>query len=77
MTKIYNIIIIQRYNKYFDTSQLQFDFKSDHSTVMCNFSKGEIIKYYTDRGSKVYAYLLDASKAFDHLCYDKLFNVTR
>ncbi len=49
ITKIYDIIIIQRYNKYLDTSLLQFAFKSDNSTVMCNFSTKEIIKYYTDR----------------------------
>ena len=58
------------------TSPLQFAFKKDHSTVMCNFTTKEVINYYINNGSKVYACLIiDASKAFDRLRYDKLFKL--
>ena len=35
----------------------------------------EIIKNYTDKGSPVYACFLDATKAFDRVCHEKLFKL--
>ena len=73
LNKIYDHIIILKYGHTLHTSDLQFSFKEKHSTVMCNLSLKEIIQYYNNRGSKVYCCMLDASKAFDRLRYDKLF----
>ena len=35
----------------------------------------EIVQYYTNNDSNAYCMLLDASKAFDHVHYIKLFNL--
>ena len=42
---------------------------------MCNMSMKEIVRYFGNRGSKVYAFFMDASKAFDRIRYDKLFAI--
>ncbi len=75
LSKIYDIIIIQRYPQYLATSHLQFAFKEGHSTTMCNLVAKEVISYYNNNGSDVYCCMLDASKAFDRLRYDKLFDI--
>ena len=61
------------WGEWVKTLDLQFSLKEQHFTVMCSLSLKEIIQYYNNRGSKVYCCMLDASKAFDHLRYDKLF----
>lgn len=57
------------------TSDLQFAYKSQHSTVQCTFLANEVIQYYRNGGGNVYALLLDASKAFDRIEYVKLFKL--
>ena len=38
----------------------------------------ETVQYYTENGSKpVYVFLLNASKAFDKLAFNVLFNILR
>ncbi len=54
---------------------MQFAYKSRHSTVMCHNVVKETINYYLNRGSEIYSCMLDASKAFDRLRYDKLFEL--
>ena len=44
---------------------------------MCSLSLKEIVTYFRNRGSKVYACFIDASKAFDRLKHDKLFLVLK
>ena len=48
---------------------------SEHSTNMCTAVFTETVSYFVDRGSNVYACLLDASKAFDRVHYGKLFSL--
>ena len=69
------IIIIEKCKVYLHTSDLQFSFKSEHSTNMCTAVFTETVSYFVDRGSNVYACLLDASKAFDRVHYGKLFSL--
>ncbi len=64
-----------RYNKKLETSGLQFSFKAGHSTVMSSLAMKEVINYYWNRHSKVYVALIDASKAFDRVRYDRLFDL--
>ena len=47
------------------TSDLQFRFKSGFSTTLCTSVMKAVIKHCLNHGSKVYACLIDASKAFD------------
>ena len=49
--------------------------ESNHSTAVCTSVVKEIIQYYNHIGSKVYACLLDASKAFERLHFGKLFKM--
>ncbi len=77
IAKIYDLIIIDRYQVHLETSNLQFAFKSGHSTVMCHNILKETVNYYLNRGSDVYCVMLDASKAFDRPRYDKLFEIMR
>lgn len=67
--------LISRYSKSLSTSNLQYSFKPGHSTTMCTMTMKEVIRYYWNRGSKVFGCFLDASKAFDRLRYDKFFHL--
>ena len=51
----------------FNTSDLQFGFKSGSSTVTCTNVLDEVTNYYNQRGSDVFVVSLDASKAFDRV----------
>ena len=55
------------------TLNAQFAFKKCHSTSMCTAVVKEVVSYYNGRNTNVYACLLDATKAFDCVRYDKLF----
>lgn len=59
----------------FVTTDYQYGFKKQHSTVQCTFVVNEIIQYYLNNDTNVYAVLLDASKAFDRVNYVKLFRL--
>ena len=58
------------------TSDYQFGFKSHSSTMLCSTMLIENIQYYDENGRQaVYVLSLDASKAFDRVCYSELFNI--
>ena len=75
LCKVIDLIIIDKYSDKLLTSELQFAFKSDHSTSMCTSIFKDVCSYYQSRNSDVYVCLLDASKAFDRVHYGKLFNL--
>jgi hypothetical protein len=75
LSKLLEIIIMNRNKDVFKTSDLQFAFKAGHSTVMCSYLVKETVKYYMDRSSSVYACFLDATKAFDRVQFDQMFSV--
>ena len=55
-----------------------YQFKAKSSTVLCSTMVNETVQYYTENGGKpVYVLLLDASKAFDKVAYNVLFNELR
>ena len=54
--KVYDhIIIFLCYNKFI-TSDMQFGFKANHSTIMCSLVFHEIINNYLKNGSNVVVY---------------------
>ena len=57
------------------TSDLQFGFTNNHSTLLCATGLLQTVRYFTERSYDVYACLLDASKAFDRVNYGKLFDL--
>ena len=75
--KLYDIIVLTEQCKCLHTDNLQFGFKQHSSTVICTALLIETIEYYVENGSDCYLMLLDASKAFDHVEYVKLFNTLR
>jgi hypothetical protein len=75
MGKVFDIALLESNTTIFETTDLQFGFKRNHSTTLCTSVVKETIRYYLNRGSNVYAMLLDASKAFDKVEYIKLFNL--
>ena len=74
MGKVFDWVLFELYSSSFNTSDLQFGFKSGSSTVTCTYVLDEITNYYNQRGSDVFVVLLDASKAFDRVSYNHLFN---
>ena len=50
---------------YLKTDDMQFGFKNDHSTVLCNTVYIETLNHYMNEGSYVYIGFIDTSKAFD------------
>ncbi len=64
-----------RYSDKLATSGLQFSFEYGHYTTMCSLITKEVVKYYWNRHSRVYAAFIDTSKAFDRIRYDRLFGI--
>ena len=75
--KVIDIVIINKYSDKLMTSELQFAYKSQHSTSMCTTVLKEVCSYYQAKHTDVYVCMLDASKAFDRVHYGKLFSLLR
>jgi exonuclease III len=75
MGKILDHIVLKVHSNVLSTSDLQFGFKSNHSTTQCTYVLNEVIEYYNSRNTPVYTTLLDASRAFDRVHFIKLFNL--
>ncbi len=75
INKLIELCMINRHSEELSTHGLQFSFKSEHSTTMCSLSLKEVVTYYWNRKSPVYSCFMDASKAFDRIRYDKLFDI--
>ena len=76
--KILDHIIIVKQSDALTTFQHQYGFKANSSTVLCSTMVIETVQYYTENGARpVYVLLLDASKAFDKVAFNVLFNELR
>jgi len=75
VTKILESLFLPLLNTHVDDcNKCQFGFKAGHSTGLCTNVFKNVISYYTQRGSHVFACFVDFSKAFDTVNYWKLFN---
>ena len=77
LSKVLELILVDRLQPFLCTNDSQFGFKADHSTTHATFVLKETINYFTSRGSPVYACFLDASKAFDRVTHSKLFETLK
>ena len=75
--KIIDIVIINKYKDKLVTSELQFAYKSEMSSIMCTTILKEVCSYYQYRNTDVFVCMVDASKAFDRVYYGKLFDLLR
>ena len=75
LSKVLELILVERIGKFLHTNDAQFGFKSNLSTTHATFALKEAVNHYTSQGSPVYACFLDASKAFDRVCHSKLFKL--
>ena len=73
ISKLIEIIILDRCKMQLSTTDYQFGFKQKHATDMCIYVLKEMIDYYRAHGSSVYICSLDASKAFDKINHSILF----
>ena len=78
MSKLLEILLLERLSNFLITSSHQFGFKSKHSTDACIYVLKEAVEYYASQQSSVYMCFLDASKAFDrvnhYVMFEKLIN---
>ena len=75
LSKLFECIILNQFSSCLNSSENQFAFKHEHSTVICATVFKETVQYYRNRNSNVYACLVDATKAFDYLKFGKLFEI--
>ena len=73
--KIFDLVVLSRYDDRLCSSDLQFGFNAKHSTNTCTMVLKEAIAYYVNNGSSVFCTLLDATKAFDRVEYVKMFTL--
>ena len=71
--KILDHIIIVKQSDSLTTSQHQYGFKANFSTVLCSTMVIETVQYYTENSARrLYVLRLDASKAFDKVAFNVL-----
>ena len=73
ISKLFEIIVLERYRSILVTSPNQFGFKRGHGTESCLFVFKQIIDFYKRNSSPVYVTFLDLSKAFDRVNHKILF----
>ena len=77
LSKVLELVLVERLTPFLSTSDAQFGFKEGHSTTLATYVFKETVNFYTSHGSPVYACFMDASKAFDRVCHSTLFHVLR
>jgi hypothetical protein len=73
--KIFDNIILARYQHQLASCDLQFGFKRNSSTNLCSMVLKETLSYYINNQTPVFCTFMDASKAFDRIHYCKLFKL--
>ena len=73
LSKVIELCILELYGQHLLSSQLQFGFKPGLSTTICTGVLKAVVSRYLREGSVVYGCLIDASKAFDTVDHNILF----
>ena len=75
IAKTFDLILLERNVDVLMTSDRQFAFKAKHGTALCTLTVKEVINYYLQKGARVAGCFIDATKAFDRVRFDKLFQL--
>ena len=73
--KVLELVILNSNRDILRSCDLQFGFKSKHSTTQYTFVFNEVIKSFNNKNTDVFVMMLDASKAFDRVHYVNLFKI--
>ena len=73
MSKMFEILILDRHHSVMETTSNQFGFKPKHGTDQSVFVLKQMIDFYKSNGSPLYLCYLDLSKAFDRVDHSLLF----
>ena len=73
LSKVLEIVLLERYSEFLVTTSNQFGFKKKHSTEMAVYALKNVIDHYICNSSPVYVCYMDASKAFDKINHASLF----
>lgn len=71
VSKVLEIILISRLERYILTADNQFGFQHKHCTDMCIFALKEILDNNNRQNTTMFLCFIDASKAFDHVNHKK------
>ena len=74
ISKLFEHCILDKYNSYMASSDLQFGFKKNLGCNHAVFALRQCVEYFVTCGSSVYMAALDATKAFDRINHIKLFH---
>ena len=72
-SKLFEHVLKIVFSEYLETSESQFGFKKNSSTVHALHCLRQTVDYYVNNGSRVFCAFLDASKAFDRVVHAGLF----
>ena len=67
LSKLVELVMIERCKESIESSDHQFAYKSGHATDTCIFVFKQVVDYYIRNGSPAFVCFLDASKAFDRV----------
>ena len=73
ISKLFELVLLDKIELYMYTTCNQFGFKDKHSTDLCLFTFRQIVEYYNSHSSPVFICFMDASKAFDKVHHWTLF----
>ena len=65
LLKVFDWLVLILFDKQLQTDPNQFGFQEESSASMCTWTAIEVINFFVNRGSTIYACLLDYRKAFD------------
>ena len=72
-SKIVEHLILHKYGDKIRAGSWEFGYKKKLGTELGVFALKSIVYHYNNNNCKVYAFFLDASKAFDNVVHGKLF----
>ena len=73
ISKVFEYCLLDKFEGFLWSNQLQFGFKKNSSCSTAIFVLSQVVEYFVRNGSNVYMAALDAKKAFDRVNHVKLF----